>query len=125
MRNKELNERIMKLEESNRKLCDIVEFLTQNDKNDIAVRNILYCLGDYKKVIEYLYDGKLVRLGSPFSISHFDVINNDVYSATLKWNTLYFQLDKVNQKIIEIPKPAFVLEKELADKKETEKKSSK
>lgn len=126
---KELELDIAELKYKNRKLSDVVDFLIKNEKTDIVIERVplincgTFC--GFKTVIKYLSNCKVYELDSPFMEFKVDVIDNNLDSAILKQGETYYQLDKVKERIIKIPKPAFVLEKELAEKKETEKKSSK
>lgn len=129
MRKKKLIERIEKLEK-------VVEFLSEHNKNEV-VFGVLYNLYSLDKyTITYLHKGELkhVILGDIYC--KYKVVKKSADYIIIKdgVSDRYYQIDREKATYELIPKPAFVLEKELAEKeasakssakKSTEKKSSK
>lgn len=127
MRKKKLIERIEQLEKA-------VEFLS-NHNNDEFVQTSWNLHN-----IKYLYNGEVKCVH--IHCDNIEVIENLTESAIVRGNNIcfcktysrYYKIDKAKATVQEIPKPAFVLEKELSEKeasaksnakKSTEKKSSK
>lgn len=119
MRKRELIERIEKLEK-------VVEFLSRNKLEEIAVTTFSDMIrwGDR---VEYVYDGevKCVR----FYGMYCEVVENrqDWIIVRAEEHELtpirtYYKIDKATAEAHEIPKPAFVLEQELAEKEQLAKK---
>lgn len=117
MRKRKLIERIEQLEK-------VVEFLSNHNKDEIAVYLKVGLYGWRRCVIRYLYDGKLneVQLGC---VDRCEIVENNADYVIVKESTLYYKVDKKKATCEWIPKPAFVLEKELADKEASTKSSAK
>lgn len=135
MRNKKieiLEKRIADLEDSNHKLGDTLDFITKYGKDEIAIElgcdtiNLPYTNSIYNWhiVVKYLYTGKVMQVKSNLSTTIvISIVDNCKHQAVLEQDGQYYSLDKLNGTINQIPKPAFVLEKELAEKKATAKKA--
>lgn len=132
MRNKKiykievLERRITNLEDSNKRLCEVVEFLTKNDKHDVTIE-IDLALGEY--VVEYLLEQRMCRVRTKIKFigNCLKVLDYALHKVTFEqksiWgDTKYYVLNQKNETFAEIPKPAFVLEQELAEKEAVAKK---
>lgn len=133
MRNKKieiLEKRIADLEDSNHKLSDTLDFITLHGKDEIVI-----CLEPitadfpftrilgHKTIVKYLYFGTIMRVETELCCTReVKIIENSLCIGVLEQGGKYYSLDKQNGTITKIPKPAFVLEKELAEKKATAKK---
>lgn len=118
MRKKKLIERIEKLEK-------VVEFLSEYDKDEVAFGVSYNFFGLHKYTITYLYKGELKRVILSGVCSQYDVLKKSADYIIVEdiLANRYYKIDKEKATCELIPKPAFVLEQELAEKK-TEKKST-
>lgn len=96
------------------------------DKIPFGLTLTYYCFN-----IRYIYNKELCYINKVLLSGDVNIIKNDKEFTTIKCiNTnkdgidtiKYHMLDKAKRTILEIPKPAFVLEQELAENKETMKK---
>lgn len=78
--------------------------------------------------ISYIYNKELCAINHVSLFGSMNIIKNDKEFTTIECKNTnidgieiikYYILDKANKTITEIPKPAFVLEQELAENKET------
>lgn len=120
MRKRELIERIEKLE-------SMVEFLCRDKEDDVVVSHFSEGCGDWGTKVEYFYANE-VKCAKFFGMS-CEIIENcrdwivvmaEEYKLVLIRK--YYQIEKATGIVQEIPKPAFVLEQELAEKGQSAKK---
>lgn len=121
MRKKELIAKIEKLEK-------VVEFLCNYDKDTVLFgTNWLY-----NSLAKYLYKNE-IKTANIDNNGYFTVIENKAEHILVRCDkvnvlgsySIYYKIDKAKAIAQEIPKPAFVLEKELADKKASAKSGTK
>lgn len=111
MRKKKLIERIEQLEK-------VVEFLSEYDKDEVAFGVSYNFFGLHKYTITYLYKGELKRVILSGVYSHYDVLKKSADYIIVEdiLANRYYKIDKEKATCELIPKPAFVLEQELAEK---------
>lgn len=135
-----LKESFADLQSANKDLSDLVYFLSLHDRNDIVIyteesrgiqnaempfwKAAIYSYGAY--VIKYLYNLKVHRVKTFLDKNGgiLKLIDNSSGTGIFEYGNRYFALNLASEEFIEIPKPAFVLEKELAEKKVSAKKKA-
>lgn len=129
MRNKKISEievlekRITNLEDSNRRLREVVDFLSENDKEEIVIERGMLS-GEY--LLHYLYAQKVhhIRTGISAFSRALNVVKRDYWlgAVIFECDKQYYQLNIKSETFVPISKPAFVLEQELAEKEALAKK---
>lgn len=136
MRKRELIERITKLEMETQaqtkifnqeigRLNKVVNFLSQHNRDEIVING--YLVDSFAKIgtcIMYLCGANLVSVKIPdYNHWHCEIVKKSSDKIMLKFDKCdwgceyaYYEIDKANGTFHEIPKPAFVLEQELAEK---------
>lgn len=101
--------------------------MTKHDKDEIVLSWVssMWC-PSVRTVAEYLYKGELksVEIGH----GNYEIIKSDDCNIFVKGNCgafgKYVKIDRATAVAQEIPKPAFVLEQELAEKKSAKKEKA-
>lgn len=110
MKNKKLVQYISELNKKVSELSEIVDFLTKNNKDDVAFsydRNEFYILKCFAKFIK---DGKMCVAYIPcLDIGNFTVLKNNEFSSVFSGYFIggikkYYKLDKVQNVVVEIDK---------------------
>lgn len=130
-----LRNKIDDLDKKHNNLKETVDFVLKYGKDGITFKyketkctdifdGYLWSSNFYLK---YLYCGEVCEVATPFyNIDEAMVIKKNPFTITIKRCVgdcvYYYLLNKENKTLTEIPKPAFVLEQELAENKETTKK---
>lgn len=111
---------IAKIEE----LEETVSFLAKVRKDEVCIASGLDGLGVHSVRIEYIYGCKVkcAVIHWVWSCELVKVDEDNIIVCSDK--NRYYNIAKATAKVIEIPKPAFVLEKELAEKKASAKKKA-
>lgn len=124
-----LDKELNNLYESYSRLSEAFEFVVCGDKNEVRLS-----LNPHTLTLDlcYLSSYRVVRVGTTFlrrEANKAHIIQNNNNTATIRLDMLigapkYYMLDKAEKTITEIPKPAFVLEQELAEKKSVKKEKT-
>lgn len=120
-----MRKRELVLIERIKKLEDTIRFLSKYDREKIVLKKPLSTLSNIVTHIEYLYNGEL-------KIAEVLYTDCEIVKNENRWfigkgngvyeNDIYFKVVKATAEVHIIPKPAFVLEQELAEKEKSAKK---
>lgn len=106
-----------KLKEEICQLQVVVDWLCKHDRYDVVITPT--SMGD-TVLIKWLYNSTVKAIRQPYSFINSKILKSTGDTIVLSCNDRFYEINKENMDLTEVHEPAFVLEKELANKDEIE-----